>query len=359
MMMRFLFGSALFAACSTLVWDASADPILPYSQPVSVQLTNDLNGGSPAARTLEKALQAYHKTSKNLRGDTTILRNLNNLLGEVSGYAPLLADATSGYQADFQVRRDEITAQLIPAPISANKTAARTALTRVNNSLSNAVLAATTAKRIQHLQSAAQRLAAASNNVQRALRTKPGLSQMAARIGKLSFNATKGEVVGGGNFYNNVGGTIGEFSEDGVLSVSAVDSGSVTRGLHLHLTGVSSAFPATYALGVGDNRGFYDATDLRRKQEYHFQVDPGLTDEVVTNSSVTIEYIGTNSLFLSDTSSIPVSGYILGRFAFVGTNVSLLNTDTNRSHVTVSAGEFQLNFDIAPPSTNAPDTAPR
>jgi len=57
-------------------------------------------------------------------------------------------------------------------------------------------------------------------------------------------------------------------------------------------------------------------------------VAPALTNEVVTNSFVSIDYIGTNSLYVSRTSSIPVSGYVLGRFAFVGTNQYAFNPNS-------------------------------
>ena len=177
----------LLTAASLLAWNAKADPILPYSQPVAAQLTSDINGGSPDVKTLERALKSFHATSKSLRGDANILRNLNTTLNPIAGYAPLLTNAALDYQADFQLRRDEITGQLIPAPISANKTSARSALTRVNNSLSNAVLATTTAKRIQHLQNAASLLATASNSVQRARHTRPGRSQIVARHGGRSL----------------------------------------------------------------------------------------------------------------------------------------------------------------------------
>jgi hypothetical protein len=351
MKMRFLRGSLVLTVAGLLVFNAKADPILPYSQPIAVQLTNDINGGSPDVKTLERALKSFHTTSKSLRGDANILRSLNTTLTPIISYAPLLTNAALDYQADFQLRRDEITGQLIPAPISANKTSARTALTRVNNSLSNAVIAPTTAKRIQHLQTAASQLTLASNSVQRALRTRPGLSKMVARIGGLSFNSDKGQVVGGGNFYNDEGGAVGRFSPSGVLDLSAFDSGAVTRGLSFYIEGVSGNFPATYPLGVGANSAEYDATDLGRREEFRFRAEAALTNAVVTNAFVSIDYIGTNSLYLSSTSSIPISGYVLGRFAFVGTNTSVLNANTNRAAVTVSAGEFQLNFDI---STNAP-----
>ena len=180
---------------------------------------------------------------------------------------------------------------------------------------------------------------------------------MVARIGGLSFNANKGQVVGGGNFFNNEGATLGEFSESGVLNISAVDSGAVARGLTLQVVGVGG-FPATYQIGVGGNNAFYNATDLRRRDEYIFQGTPALTNEVVTNSFVSIDYIGTNSLALSSTSSLPVSGYILGRFAFVGTNISALTSNTNRLAVTVSEGEFQLNFNIRVPETEEEEELP-
>jgi hypothetical protein len=358
MKMRFLLGSVLLATAGLLVPDAAADPLLPYSQPIAVQLTNDINASHPETPTLLGALNAYHKTSKTLYSDTTILRNLNSLLDDVAGYAPLIAEAALDYQEDFEIRRDEITAQLIPAPISANKTLARKSLTRVSNTLSNAAIATTPARRIGKLRTASKQLISASNSVQRALRTKPGLSKMVATIGGLAFNSEKGQVIGGGDFVNNLGGTIGEFSSNGVLSVSAVDSGPIVRGLHLHLTGVDGTFPATYPLGVGDNRAFYDATDLRRNDEYHFRADAGMTNEVVTNSFVTIDYIGTNSCFCGGTNVVPNSGYILGRFQFVGTNISVLNVNTNRTTVTVSKGEFQLNFDIQVPSSTNEVTAP-
>jgi hypothetical protein len=355
MKMRLLQGSLCLLAGFALIQRAAADPILPFQTPIAAQLTNDFNAGGPDARTFERGLDTFHKRSKNLRGDTGILRGLNNLLSDVPGYAPLLNTAALDYQADFQNRRDEITGQLVPAPISANKTAARTALKRVNSSLSNAVIATTTSKRLQHLHAAAQRLASASNSVQRALRTRPGLSKMVARIGVLSFAAERGQIAGAGSFFNNEGSTVGEFSESGVLSVSAVDSGSYTRGIHLHLSGVDGGFPVVYPLDNRGHRAFYDVTDLRRKREYHFQADGALTNSVITNGFVSIDYIGTNSLFLSRTSSIPVSGYVLGRFEFIGVNTSAVNTDTNLSFVTVSGGEFQLNFDI---STNSPVEVP-
>ena len=358
MKMRFLLGSAWLAASGLLVWQAAADPILPYQVPISVRLTNDINLGVPETPTLEKALKDYHKVSKSLKTDTTILHNLNNKLDEIEGYPELISDAAVAYQLDFELRRNDIARQLIPAPITSKKTSARDAITRVSNTLSNAAIATTTAKRISKLQTAAQQLDSASNSVQKALNAKPGLSKMVARIGGLSFNSEKGQIVGGGDFANNNGSTVGAFGADGVLNVSAVDSGSVVRGLLLNVEGVSGTFPAIYPLGIGNNRAFYDATDLNKNDEYHFRVDTRLTNEVVTFSFVSINYIGTNSCYCGGTSSIPTSGYILGSFAFVGTNAFFLNSNTNRQTVTVSEGEFQLNFDIPVLPINEPATAP-
>ena len=344
MKMRFLLVPALLAAGSLTVLNSSADPILPYQQPIEQQLNSDIMGGSPDTATLNRALTAYQKNSKSLRGDITILRNLNNLLDDVAGYDSLLSTAALDYQSDFQGRRDAIYAQLVPAPISESKTVARTALRRVDNSLSNAVNAASTAVRIRHLDLAAQRLGIASNNVQRALRVRPGFSKMNARIGVLSFIADRGNVFGAGDFLNNEGGVVGEFATNGTLSVTAFDSGPVLRGLHLDLSGVSGAYPTTYPLGVGENRAFYQARDLRRKEEFDFAASPTLTNNVVTNAFVTIDYIGTNSISLG-TNTIPTGGYVLGRFAFLGTNSAFLSPNTN-TVVTVSEGEFQLNFNI-------------
>jgi hypothetical protein len=72
-----------------LVPAASADPILPYQQPIEQQLTADLNGGTGNTATLSKALTAYGKKSKSLSSDISILRNLNDLLADEAGYESL------------------------------------------------------------------------------------------------------------------------------------------------------------------------------------------------------------------------------------------------------------------------------
>ena len=50
--------------CTTLIAFAlipilSADPLLPYQQPIEQQITADLNGGTGDTATLNKALTAY------------------------------------------------------------------------------------------------------------------------------------------------------------------------------------------------------------------------------------------------------------------------------------------------------------
>jgi hypothetical protein len=350
-----------FVASAAFVLPVAADPVLPYQQPIADQLTVDINGGSPDTPTLNRALTAFHKTSKNLRGDTQILRNLENYLNDLPTYQPLLTGAANAYQEDFYGRLDELNAQIVPAPISPNKILARTALRRVDSALSNAVNSVSTSQRIRRLQTAALRLASASNSIQRALHTKPGLSKMTARIGVLSFASDRGQIAGSGDFMNNDGSAIGQFSSNGVLSVSAIDQGAVTRGIHLHLDGVTRDTPALYPLGVGNNRAFYDATDLRRREEFHFRASPDQTNSVVTNAFVSIDYIGTNSFSVVtfDTNAAPITntffttGYVLGHFAFVGTNIFNFTSNTNTS-VNVSAGEFQLNFEIQSNTNGVP-----
>ncbi len=331
MKLRFLLSSLSCAVSATLVFQAGADPILPYQQPIEQQLTSDINGGIGDLRTLNSALRSYHKTSKSLSGDTTILRSLDKLLAATPTYVPLLSNAANAYQSDFQGRRDELNEQLIPAGLNVNKTYARSALVRVNNALSNAVHAATTSTRITRLQTAASKLAAASNAVQRALRTPLGFSSMMAHIGALSFQSSRGSITGGANFRTAEGTFVGQFTTNGTLDVSGFSGGSVTRGLSLHVEGIGTNVPSLYPV---ENRAFYGA--IYRRHEYHFQSDQGLTNSVVTNAFVSIDFIGTN--------------YLLGRFAFIGTNLAppLILIGTNyvaTNHlVTVSQGEFQLNF---------------
>ena len=332
MKMRFFLRSLLLtaSAAAVLVREASADPILPYQVPIAAQLTNDISNNNGDAATLNRALKAYHKTSKSLSTDISILQNLNSILANTAGYPPLIVNSSDAYQNDFQIRRDALEEQLLPAPLTESKETAQTSLAKLDKSLSNALAATSISKRLSNLRSAANQIPSTSNNIQRALKANVGLSIMKAQVGALDFKAEKGFITGGTNFQTSDGDAIGEITENGVLTFSAIDSGSIVRGIHLHIEGVTGNFPATYPLGVGGNRAFYDATDIPKKREYHFQADPLLTNSAVTSAWLSIDYIGSN--------------YLLGRFAFRGTNSNPVEVgDTNRV-VTVSAGEFQLNF---------------
>ena len=331
--MKLRFAPVLLSLATALF--VHADPILPYQQPIFQQITNDLEAGTGDTAALNKALNAYERNSKSLSGDIGILRDLNNLLADEPNYPALLADAISAYTTDFEGRSDVLREQLRPAPRSTTKTSAETLLRKIDRSLATAEVATATSAQIKALADAAAKLPTASNTIQRALRAPVGLSSMIAKIGALKFNATKGFITGGSNFQTGVGATIGEFTKglaahSGILTVSGIDNGSIVRGIHLHVEGITTNTPVTYPLGVGDNSAFYDATDVQRRREFHFQGNTSLTNAVVPNAFLTIDFIGTN--------------YLLGRFAFVGTNIHPASvTDTN-TLVTVSEGEFQLNF---------------
>ena len=327
MKMCLLLGSWLLAASAALVLNSSADPVLPYQQPIAQQLTNDLAMHVGDAKTLNSALTTFHRTSKSLSGDTSILRGLDKLLAGTSNYIPLLSNAARAYQLDFQGRRDALNQRLIPAGLGVNKTFARTAIARVDNALSNAVHAATTSTRITRLQTAAQNFSAALNAVQNARNTRLGFSSMIAQIGALSFQPIKGSINGAANFQTADGTFIGQFTSNGTLDVSGFNSGPIARGLSLHVEGIGTNVPATYPLS-GENRAFYGVT--YRQHEYHFQSNPALTNSLVPSAFISIDFVGTN--------------YLIGRFAFVGTNSAPLSvTDTNTT-ASVSQGEFQLNF---------------
>jgi hypothetical protein len=330
--MKLHFAPVLLSLAMALVMNA--DPILPYQQPIFLQISNDLEVGTGDATALNKALDAYGRNSKSLNGDIGILRDLNNLLADEPNYPALLANAIGGYTTDFEGRRDALREQLRPAPRSTTRTSAESLLRKIDRALGTAEIATATSSQIKALADAAAKIPTASNTIQRALHAPVGLSSMSAKIGALKFNATKGFIAGGTNFQTGAGATIGEFAkglaaDSGVLTVSGIDNGSVVRGIHLHVEGITTNTPATYQLGVGENSVFYDATDVPRRREYHFQGNSGLTNTVVTNAFLTIDYIGTN--------------YLLGRFTFIGTNIHPASiTDTN-TLVTVSEGEFQLN----------------
>jgi hypothetical protein len=326
--------------CSALLLTAAivpvqADPILPYQQPIAQQLTNDIEGGGGNVNTLNKALDTFHRNSKSLNGDISILRDLNTLLASEPNYPTLLANAADAYLTDFQGRRDALREQLRPAPRSKVKDSANRLLQKIDRALATAEVATATSDQIKSLGTAAAKFPQASNTVQRALRQPIGLSSMVARIGALRFTSSKGFIAGGTNFHPNIGAVVGEFTkgvppDTGVLDISGIDNGSIVRGIHLHVEGITTNSPVTYPLAIGENSAFYDATDVPRRREYHFQGDSLLTNATVTNAFLTIDFLNTN--------------YILGRFAFMGTNGSVCpSCDTNRI-VTIHEGEFQLNL---------------
>lgn len=317
-----------------LIPDAMADPIRPYQQPIEQQLQTDINGGAGDLNTLNRALSTYHRASRSLSSDMSILRDLNNLLADQPNYPALLFDAANAYLIDFQLRRNVLAEQLRPAPRSTAKTSAQTSLRKLDGSLSNAVVAASTTNttiEIRHLATAAGKIQQTSNAVQRALRAPIGLSSVVAKFGSLKFASGRGAITGGATFQSDPGTAVGEFgSSNGVLTFSAFDNGNIARAIHLHVEGITSNTPATYPLGVDNNSAFYDATDVSSRREYHFQCHPALTNVLVANSFLAIDFINTN--------------YLLGRFAFIGTNANPFSaTDTN-TVVTIHEGEFQLNF---------------
>ena len=329
MLSRSAFLSLLVGVAS--VFQAAADPILPYQQRIEMRLTNQIALGVGDLTTLNKALDAFHKKSKNLSGDITILQNLNNILDEELGYPPLISDAATDYLTDFSVRRDVLYELLRPAPRSSTKESARKSLGKLDNALSNAVIATNITSELSYLQTAAQKLNTSSNNVQMALKQPIKLSSMGAFVGALKFKSSAGYVTGGTNFATNPGTAVGEFSpQAGTLTLSAIDNGTFTRGISLHVEGIVPFAPVTYPLCVGNNTAFYDVTDTSVAKEYHFLGTASMTNSVVTNAWLTIDYIGTN--------------YILGRFAFRGTNAFPTSASDTNTAVTVSQGDFQLNY---------------
>jgi hypothetical protein len=334
MKMPFLLRSLWTTALFLLMFDAIAEPILPYQQPIAQQLQNDITAGSGDLNTLNRALSTYNRTSRSLASDIGILRDLNALLASNPNYPSLLSNAANAYLGDFQGRRDQLAEQLRPAPRSATKTSAQMLLRKLNASLSNAVVAAdipNTTTEIKHLLAAAGKIPQTSNTIQRALRAPIGLSSVSAQIGALRFTSGRGGITGGPTFQSDPGTAVGEFgSSNGILTFSAFDNGSIARAIHLHVEGITSNTPATYPLGIGNNSAFYRATDLSHRREYHFQCDPALTNGLVTNAFLTVDFINTN--------------YLLGRFGFVGTNAHpIVATDTNTT-ASIHRGEFQLNF---------------
>jgi hypothetical protein len=184
--------------------------------------------------------------------------------------------------------------------------------------------------------------------VQRALKTPLGFSSMVAHIGALSFNTAKGSIVSSASFQTTDGNFIGGFTTNGTLFLSGFQPGSIGRGIALYVQNIVTNVPSTYPLGVDGNMGSYNATDSRHKLSYFFEAAPGLTNSIVTNSFLSIEFIGTN--------------YLIGRFAFVGTNNAPFDVKDTNQLVTVSQGQFQVNFRrpaSAPEEPPAASLAPR
>src|SRR5687767_7677687 len=168
MKMRFLLSSLLLVASSVLVLKSSADPILPYQQPIEARLNDDINANNGDLQTLNRALTAYHKPSKSFAGDLSILKSLNSILANTAGYPPLIVDAASAYQNDFEGQHDNLAGQLLSAPITEARNTAKASLARLTKTLSKSVDAATIGKRISLLRTAGSQVVAASNSVQRA-----------------------------------------------------------------------------------------------------------------------------------------------------------------------------------------------
>jgi hypothetical protein len=335
MKMRFLLGSLLVAWLALLpVFRAVADPILPFQKPIEQRLTNEIALGIGPQDTLNKALNAYHKTSKSLNGDLSILSNLNGLLNDVTGYPPLVVQAADDYMAELHIRNVELTMELIPAPLTDTRKNTTRQLTKVETTLSKAATAAeetNTTSQISKLSNAASQQKSASNMVQQSLGKPIGLSSMNAYVGSIYFKSSKGTTVGGTNFTSRLGTAIGEVSPlNNTLTFSAVNNGSVIRGFSLHVEGISLRTPAVYPLGVGENTAFYDATDSSSKQAYHFQGLASLTNGLVPFAYLAIDYIGSN--------------YMIGSFAFVGTNTSNSGNLGTNTTASVYQAQFQLNF---------------
>jgi hypothetical protein len=333
MKMRALFCSLLVVCVAPLlVFRAVADPILPYQEPIEQRLVNEIALGIEPLATLNKALNAYHKPSKSLNGDLSILSNLNILLGEVTGYPPLLAQAANDYMAYLQVQNLQLTAQLIPAPLSSTRQNAANALQKVETSLSKAASATSLSAQISKLATAASQQKTASNQVQQALKQPIGLSSMRAKVGAITFKSSKGYTTGGTNFSSALGTAVGEVSSrENTLTFSAVHNGSIIRGISLHVEGISLQTPAIYPLGVGRNTAFYDVTEASTRQAYHFQGLTTLTNSLVPFAFLSIDYIGSN--------------YLIGSFGFMATNTAnYYISNTNSLLTTISQGQFQLNF---------------
>jgi len=333
MKMRFLPVSVL-ATCAALlfVFRLTADPIYPYQQPIEQRLINEIALGIGPQSTLNKALNAYHKSSKSIGGDLSILGNLNKLLNDVTGYPPLLSQAANDYMASLLAMNVELAVELVPAPLTSTRQYAINQLRRVETTLSQAASATTTGAQISKLSNAASQQKTASNQVQQALHQPIGFSSMYARVGLITFKSANGSTSGGTNFSSGVGTAIGELSPlENTLTFSAIHNGSIVRGISLHVEGISLDTPSVYPLGVGKNTAFYNATDPSTHTAYHYQGLAGMRTSVVPFAFLSIDYIGSN--------------YMIGSFAFAATNTAnYYISNTNNLQTSISEGQFQLNF---------------
>lgn len=297
------------AALALSLGSLHADPLLPYSQPIATKLSNDM-----VTAEARSALRAYHRPSKSLSTDISILRNLNNLLAGNPEYDPLLADAVSGYTADFQARQEAIRVQALPAPLSKPRTNSFGRLDFIRNLLVNTATNEDRGTQLRQLNTVAGRLIPASNMVQRALSAPVGNGGVWANIGRLNFRAVPK-------------GITWSF-EGGVFSLAATNSDVIRRVLLLNVEGVGEA-PTSLPLATGNNTATYIATDHRKPHPEPF-VFGGIPGAETNQSTFYLDAI--------------TSRYIVGRFNFTATNpVPTVPGDTNITAV-IHNGHFQLNL---------------
>jgi hypothetical protein len=290
--------------------NASADPILPYSQPIAVQLSNDTSA------TAQSALNVYHRSSSTLSSDVSILRSLNSLLAGSAAYTNLLSDAVIGYIGDFAVRADDLETTLLPAPLTRTKTNAFGRIHILRSRLSIAETNENRKTQLSHLAYVAGRFSSASNTVKQALRAKTGNSSVWANIGKLPFRTDPRD-------------TAWSFAE-GSLNISATNRGPFKRTLLMNLVEVSELSPATYLLATNGNEATYIAQDMDKRDKPEFVFD-GLPLGPAGTSMLRIDAV--------------TEDFIVGRFQFTAeTPLPTRPDDTNRV-VTVTNGFFQLNFE--------------
>jgi hypothetical protein len=334
---------ASFCAAWTLVVGLTsvvADPVLPYSLPIADKLTNEIAvleaipdrtaAQNQELNTDRTALNRYHRESASLRNDISILKGLDQLLGENDGFPFLIEQSAHDYLTDFELREAGLRRTVDMAPRSNIRSNAYKKLNAVSNALAKGEAASTTRALLNQLAIAASKLVPASNITSHAAAAKVKGSSAYAKIGKLVFNVPPGSSCACGA---NAFGT----NQNGVFDFTAIDGGTVRRDITFHIEGVSSDTPATYELGVGANTAVYTITDPLRKSHgtntvIQFYAIPGPE----TNRSVLIiDNIASN--------------YMVGRFSFTGfTTNELTKVDTNQI-TTITNGEFQLTYTNTPP----------